>query len=64
MTSGERMVWAAEFVNALKTQSAEDAAMSATAAVWLLQNLYSELPQDGEIDTHASMLAEMLERKT
>ncbi len=61
MTSGERMVWAAEFVRVFSTQSADDAALSASGAVWALRNLAGRLDAkiDGAAD-HRAMLDDML----
>jgi hypothetical protein len=53
------MVWAAEFVRAFETQSAEDAALSASSAVWALKELAGRLDdRDGHAD-HRAMLADM-----
>lgn len=61
MTSGERMVWAAEFVRAMADGApAVDAARSASAAVWCLQDVGKRLvPGDGLVD-HQAMLDDML----
>lgn len=61
MTTGERMVWAAEFVRAMADgQVANDAALSSSSAVWVLQDLAGRLAAgDGAAD-HRAMLDDML----
>ena len=62
MTAGERAVWAAEFVRALADgQSSTDAAISASSAVWMLQDIDKsrEWTVNGAED-HRAMLDDML----
>lgn len=67
MTSGERMVWAAEFVRALAADAPRDqAAFQASGAVWELEELGRTLlgrkprPVDMAPADHRAMVADML----